>query len=132
MRLNKDAEDNDLCLYEQDLFKPGYRIMAFVMYQICVLYGIIMFRCWEVDDFELKSEYMYHADSIWKDYIHPDDMQTYQDAVEAVLHGDRMMRPIYYRARKADGKYVLLTTRGFVLNDSNGDPEYFGGIIIEK
>ncbi len=85
-----------------------------------------------VDDFELKSEYMYHADSIWKDYIHPDDMQTYQDAVEAVLHGDRMMRPIYYRARKADGKYVLLTTRGFVLNDSNGDPEYFGGIIIEK
>ena len=85
-----------------------------------------------VDDFGLKSEYMYHADSIWKDYIHPDDMQTYQAAVEAVLHGDRRLRPIFYRARKPDGKYVMLTTRGFVLSDSNGDPEYFGGIIIKK
>lgn len=30
----------------------------------------------------------------------------------------------------SDGTYVLLTTRGFVLFDKDGKPEYFGGIII--
>ena len=28
-----------------------------------------------IDDFGLKSEYMYHADKIWRDYIHPDDLE---------------------------------------------------------
>ncbi|MCR4591224.1 MAG: diguanylate cyclase [Lachnospiraceae bacterium] len=85
-----------------------------------------------VDDFQLDSEYMYHADSVWKDYIHPDDMKVYKDAVEAVLRGNAELRPICYRARKPDGSYVLLTTKGFVLSDGKGDPEYFGGLIIPQ
>ncbi len=85
-----------------------------------------------IDDFGLKSEYMYHADNIWLDYIHPDDIEIYKDAVEAVLRGNAEMRPIYYRARNVNGKYVLLTTRGFVLSDKEGNPEYFGGIIIPQ
>ncbi|SCX17535.1 diguanylate cyclase (GGDEF) domain-containing protein [Lachnospiraceae bacterium YSD2013] len=83
-----------------------------------------------VNDFGLKSEYMYHADKIWHDYIHPDDMESYDEAVEAVLRGDMELRPLVYRARKADGTYAILSTRGFVLTDSAGEPEYFGGIII--
>ena len=82
-----------------------------------------------VNDFGLKSEYMYHADKIWHDYIHPDDMESYDEAVEAVLRGDMELRPLVYRARKADGSYAILSTRGFVLTDSEGMPEYFGGII---
>ena len=85
-----------------------------------------------VDDFNLDAEYMYHAENIWIDYVHPDDMETYKKAVEAVLCGNAEVRPICYRARKADGNYILLRTRGFVLSDSNGDPEYFGGIIIPQ
>lgn len=85
-----------------------------------------------IDDFGLRSEYMYHADNIWLDYIHPDDIEVYKDAVEAVLRGNAELRPIYYRAKKANGKYVLLTTRGFVLNDLEGKPEYFGGIILPQ
>lgn len=85
-----------------------------------------------IDDFGMESEYMYHADKIWQEYIHPDDMSVYKEAVDAVLTGDAKLRPIVYRARKKDGSYVMLTTRGFVLSDSDGNPEYFGGIIIEK
>lgn len=62
--------------------------------------------------------------------MHPDDRGVYKAAVDAVLNGTAEVRPIFYRARKADGSYVLLTTRGFVLSDENGEPEYFGGIII--
>ncbi|MBQ8666576.1 MAG: PAS domain-containing protein [Lachnospiraceae bacterium] len=85
-----------------------------------------------IDDFGMDSEYMYHAEQIWQNYVHPDDISTYKEAVDAVLCGSAEVHPIYYRARRADGTYVLLATRGFVLSDTNGDPEYFGGIIIPQ
>ena len=85
-----------------------------------------------INDFDMESEYMYHADHIWEKYVHPEDMQVYKDAVDAVLCGNAELRRIYYRVRKPDGSYVAVTTRGFVLCDSEGKPEYFGGIIIPQ
>lgn len=84
------------------------------------------------DDFGLSSEYMYHADRVWKDYIHPDDLMVYNDAINSALCGEAKIKQIYYRARKRDGSYALLTTRAFVLSDSNGAPEYFGGIMLQQ
>ena len=85
-----------------------------------------------VDDFGLDSEYMYHADSIWQQYVHPDDVETYREAVDAVLCKNDDVQHFSYRAKKADGTYVRLKTRGFVLVDSEGKPEYFGGIILTE
>ncbi len=85
-----------------------------------------------VTDFALEAEYMYHADKIWQKYIHPDDLKAYRDAVDAVFCGKSEIKAICYRARKPDGSYVLLATRGFVLCDKDGKPEYFGGIIIKQ
>ena len=82
------------------------------------------------DDFGINSEYMYHADKIWQDYIHPDDLDMYKDAVANVFSDNAELRQMFYRARKPDGSYVLLSTRGFVLSDERGVPEYFGGIIV--
>lgn len=83
-----------------------------------------------VDDFGLESEYMYHADRIWKEYIHPDDFEMYEDAINDVFSVNAELKQMNYRARKKDGTYVLLYTRGFVLTDKDGNPEYFGGIIL--
>ena len=85
-----------------------------------------------VADFGMSSEYLYHADNFWQECVHPDDMKIYREAVDAALSGNAELRPISYRARKADGTYVILSTRGFVLTNSNGEPEYFGGIIVQK
>ncbi len=85
-----------------------------------------------INDFDMESEYMYHADQIWENYVHPDDIKAYKDAVDAALNGNAEVKSIYYRARKPDGSYVALTTRGFVLCDSEGKPKYFGGIIIPQ
>ena len=90
------------------------------------------FSRWSVSlihDFGLESMYMYHAGKIWDEYVHPDDLSVYREAVEAVFGGGET-RAIHYRARRRDGRYVALHTRCFVLNDANGEPEYFGGIII--
>ena len=75
---------------------------------------------------------MYHADTVWNNYIHPDDMEVYQDAVDAALRGEAELKKIFYRARKRDGTYAIITTRVFVLNDSDGNPEYFGGIMLQQ
>ena len=84
-----------------------------------------------VTDFSMPSEYMYQADKLWEENIHPDDFKVYREAIDMVLYNsDAHLMPLKYRARKADGTYVLLTTRGFVLSDKDGDPEYFGGIIV--
>ena len=75
---------------------------------------------------------MYHADRVWKEYIHPDDLQVYEVAVTAALCGEAELKQIFYRSKRRYGTYALLTTRAFVLSDSNGAPEYFGGIIIPQ
>ena len=85
-----------------------------------------------VDDFGLKSEYMYHADKIWEDYVHPDDLQAYREAIQTTFHGSGSVIPIVYRIKKPDGSYVALSTRGFVLTDSDGNLDYFGGIMLPK
>lgn len=84
-----------------------------------------------IDDFGLESVYMYHADRIWQNYIHPDDLERINRSISYILKENGELEPIRYRARRKDGTYVLLYTRGFVLTDSKGDPEYFGGIICE-
>ncbi len=85
-----------------------------------------------VSDFSLPSEYMYNVEDIWKVCIHPEDISRYEEAVDSVLHGTPVLYSINYRAKKSDGTYVILKPRGFILNDSNGVPEYFGGIMLPQ
>ena len=85
-----------------------------------------------VTDFGLPTEYMYNFEEIWINNIHPDDKEKYEEAVSSVLEGTPVLYSISYRARKADGTYVILKPRGFILNDINGVPEYFGGIMIPQ
>ncbi len=86
-----------------------------------------------VEDFNIESEYMYHADKIWQEHIHPDDIQAYKDVVNAILSkSSTKFKPLTYRALRADGKYVALSARGFVLYGTDGSPDYFGGIIIPQ
>ena len=85
-----------------------------------------------VDDFGMQSEYMYHADKYWQEHIHPDDMKVYREAIDAVLCENAEVRAIRYRARRPDDTYAVCHTRGFVLSDKDGTPEYFGGIIITE
>ena len=85
-----------------------------------------------VDDFGLQSEYMYHAGVIWEKHIHPDDLPHYKEVIDAVINKNADMKHLCYRAVRPDGTNVVLEPRAFILNDSQGNPEYFGGIIVPK
>ena len=85
-----------------------------------------------ISDFGLPTDYMYNVEDIWKDYVHPEDVGKYVEAVEAIYEGTPVLYSITYRAKKADGTYITLKPRGFILNDSKGIPEYFGGIMLPQ
>ena len=85
-----------------------------------------------VDDFGLPSEYMYHAGKIWETFVHPDDMEHYKGVVDSVISGESDMDFLRYRARRPDGTYITIQPRAFVMNDKDGNPEYFGGILIPQ
>ncbi|MBP3235214.1 MAG: diguanylate cyclase [Eubacterium sp.] len=83
-----------------------------------------------VDDFGFDSEYIYHADKIFRKIVHPDDLEVLDYGIKSLLSRNPEVHPIRYRARRKDGSYIVLHTRGFVLTDGNGEPDYFGGIIV--
>ena len=82
-----------------------------------------------VDQFELPGEYMYAAGVIWEEHIHPDDRMAYNFGVGELFSGNMTGHDIQYRAKRPDGEYVLITCRGTVLKDDEGNPVYFCGSI---
>ena len=75
---------------------------------------------------------MYHAGKIWRNYVHPDDLDKYKQIVDLIISGKGDTKDLKYRASKPDGSYVVLQPRAFVICDDDGHPEYYGGIIIEQ
>ncbi|MDE6425656.1 MAG: EAL domain-containing protein [Ruminococcus sp.] len=82
-----------------------------------------------VDYFNLPDRYMYDAGTIWEQYIHPDDRESYRQSIENIFSGKDNGHDMQYRAKASDGSYVVCTCRGAVIRDENGEPEYFAGAI---
>ncbi len=82
-----------------------------------------------VADFELPSEHMYCAGDIWEEHVHPDDRKTYCESIEAIFSGKRSEHDMQYRVLRPNGDCDLVTCRGVVITDSEGNPEYFAGSI---
>lgn len=85
-----------------------------------------------IDDFDIKNEYMYHAGKIWQRLIHPEDLAEYREIVNSVVNGEGEMKLLRYRVRRRDGSYAVIQPRSFIMNDDDGNPEYFGGIMIPQ
>lgn len=83
-----------------------------------------------VETFGLPSEYMPGAGDIWLEHIHPEDRECYKKSIDAIFSGKDDGHDMQYRAQKPDGIYEVCTCRGIVMRDENGEPAYFGGVII--
>ncbi|MDE5621246.1 MAG: EAL domain-containing protein [Ruminococcus sp.] len=82
-----------------------------------------------VDYFNLPDRYMHNAGTIWEEHIHPDDRESYRNSINKIFSGQDKGHNMQYRAKSADGNYVVCTCRGAVIRDENGEPEYFAGAI---
>ena len=83
-----------------------------------------------VDDFGLRSEYLHHATKIIQERIHPDDLESYNESVNAAIFSGAAVKPISFRLHNLEGSYIPVTAKCFVQCDSKGNPEYFGGKLV--
>lgn len=82
-----------------------------------------------VKDFNLPDEYMYDAGNIWLNCIHPDDRQLYLDDIGAVFNGKSLFHSCQYRAKDANGYYVMCACHGYRLKGVGDEPDLFVGTI---
>ena len=82
-----------------------------------------------VDYFGLPGKYMYNAGKIWEEHIHEENREAYAEQIAAIFEGTGVGHDMQYRARRADGTYVVCTCKGIVLRSVEGEPEFFVGSI---
>ncbi len=82
-----------------------------------------------VNFFQLPSEYMYGAGTLFLECIHPEDRKGYAESLEEIFSGRKGCHDIQYRAGRIGGDYVTCTCRGLVIKDEYEQPTYFAGII---
>ena len=82
-----------------------------------------------VEYFGMPGEYMHGASALWEQHIHPEDRQAFHQSMEGIWNGSREGHDMQYRALSKEGKYVVVTSRGVVVKDEEGKPEYFMGSI---
>ena len=82
-----------------------------------------------VKDFNLPSEYMFDAGNIWLECIHPDDRQLYLDDIGKVFNGQSLYHSCQYRAKDANGYYVICACNGYRLKGTDDEPDLFVGTI---
>lgn len=82
-----------------------------------------------IDYFDMPSEYMKNAGMIWLDKIHPQDRDIYLKDIDAVFSGKTNQHNCQYRALNKYGDYIWLECRGSVIQDDDGQPLYFAGMM---
>ena len=82
-----------------------------------------------VDTYGLPSEYMYGAGDIWENRIHPEDRVVYHKGIDEIFSGNAAGHDMQYRAKRLTGEYDVCISRGVVIRDPSGVPDYFVGII---
>lgn len=80
-----------------------------------------------VEEFEMPSEYMYDATTIWEERVHLEDKQAYREQMDNILHFKKDRMDLQYRIKKANGEYDLCSDLGVIVKDEKGHPEYFAG-----
>jgi diguanylate cyclase (GGDEF)-like protein/PAS domain S-box-containing protein len=98
-------------------------------------YDLTTGQLWWNDN--LKAVFGYDPDQIgaafnwWKDLIHPDDRDRVVAQVRRAAHGSDRSWAVEYRFRRADGTYVHLLDRAYIIRDASGAPTRFVGALVD-
>lgn len=76
-----------------------------------------------------REELTRDATAWWMDKIHPDDREAANAVVQSALEAGEDRWEVEYRMRRADGGYVSVLDRAFVLRDGQGQPVRMVGAL---
>lgn len=72
--------------------------------------------------FGYKSGYKVNTVDVWGDHIHPDDKEKVLKGIEDFMQQKKPGRwKDEYRFRKSDGKYAVVTDKGYLIYDEEGN-----------
>jgi PAS domain S-box-containing protein len=72
--------------------------------------------------FRYKPEEVRGTPDWWSEHVHPEDKGKFLSSVEAVIHSGWQFWSSEYRFRRADGVYIPVFDRGYVVQDKDGSP----------
>lgn len=85
-----------------------------------------------VKEFDLPHEYLYDANKVWKEHIHPDDLKNYKKEIEAVFFGKKKSYNLRYRIRLKSNEYIQCNSKGYILKGrTEKEPTLFIEIITK-
>lgn len=134
-------EEQDKASHANDIYDANYGLESRIFEVLsmtmrnCYLYVCNMrtnMSRWSaniVKDFNLPGEYMFDAGNIWLNCIHPYDRQLYLDDIGAVFNGQSLYHSCQYRAKDANGYYVMCACNGYRLKGKGDEPDLFVGTI---
>ena len=67
----------------------------------------------------------------WASHVHPEDALRIELELNELLHSDQPTWHSEYRFQKADGDYITIRNRAFVLRDSTGEPMRIIGSMLD-
>ena len=67
----------------------------------------------------------------WEERVHPDDRERVLSVIEDVLRGGGETWSDEYRFRRADGAYVTVVDRAYVMRDARGEPVRVIGSMMD-
>lgn len=85
----------------------------------------------------IHSEYGYSQEytnttlAWWIKCIHPDDVGRIEDQTSQLLLGDRQTWETEHRFRKANGSYIVVRNRAYLLRDNQGEPDRIIGSLLD-
>jgi PAS domain S-box-containing protein len=77
------------------------------------------------------SEEEYRPHDWWINRVHPDERETIEASIDAALASNESRWMAEYRFLHADGHYVNVLDRGFVIRDESGRPIRFIGAMVD-
>ena len=92
-------------------------------------YGISRWSPTAVNDFELPGEYVKGVGRLWRTFVHPEDLASYDTEIKRMISGQTDYHMIDYRIRKRNGEYVKLACRGNVVRNEEGRIIWFTGSL---
>jgi EAL domain-containing protein (putative c-di-GMP-specific phosphodiesterase class I)/GGDEF domain-containing protein len=85
-----------------------------------------------VELLDLAGEYIPSGDTVWNEYVHPEDKLAYLRTMKNLLEGKIKSYDLSYRTRLKDGSYANMRCIGSTIFDTDGKPDLIGSIIINE
>ena len=82
-----------------------------------------------IEEFNLPSQVIKNAASIWGAKVHPDDKAGFLEANQEIADGRTRTHCVEYRVLNRNKEWVWVRCRGYLECDLNGEPILFAGFI---